>query len=74
MIPNNVKIVGELKDADSKYPVEWLDKAFTIGVENNVRKWSYVRAILDNWDKHGFDKNKQQSTREMLAEWEAEEE
>ena len=74
LIPNNVKIVGELKDADSKYPVEWLDKAFTIGVENNVRKWSYVRAILDNWDKHGFDKNKKQSTREMLAEWEAEEE
>ena len=80
LIPSNTKVLGELKDADAHYPEEWIDKAFTIGVENNVRKWSYVRAILDNWDKHGFDtkksKNngKNQSTREMLAEWEAEEE
>jgi len=55
MIPNNVKILDELKDADAHFPEEWIDKAFTIAVEQNKRRWSYVRAILDRWQTDGID-------------------
>jgi len=40
-------IADELKDAEATYPPEWIEDAFKIAVENNVRKWSYIRAILE---------------------------
>lgn len=40
-------IVDELKDAEATYPPIWIEDAFRIAVENNVRKWSYIRAILE---------------------------
>lgn len=46
-------IAEELKDAEKEYPGEWLEDAFKIAVENNVRKWSYVRKILERWRTEG---------------------
>jgi DnaD/phage-associated family protein len=40
-------LADELKDAEINYPQEWIEEAFKIAVENNVRKWSYIRAILE---------------------------
>ena len=40
-------LADELKDAEMTYPLEWIEDAFKIAVENNVRKWSYIRAVLD---------------------------
>jgi DnaD/phage-associated family protein len=40
-------LADELKDAEVTYPPEWIEDAFKIAVENNVRKWSYIRAILE---------------------------
>ena len=40
-------LADELKDAENTYPPEWIEDAFKIAVENNVRKWSYVRAVLE---------------------------
>jgi DnaD/phage-associated family protein len=40
-------IADELKDAEATYPQEWVEEAFKIAVENNVRKWSYIRAVLE---------------------------
>ncbi|MEM7343016.1 MAG: DnaD domain protein [Chloroflexota bacterium] len=40
-------LADELKDAEVNYPPEWVEDAFKIAVENNVRKWSYIRAILE---------------------------
>ena len=40
-------LADELKDAEMTYPLEWIEDAFKIAVENNVRKWSYIRAILE---------------------------
>ena len=37
-----------------EYPLEWIRKAVEISAENNVRKWSYVTAILERWKVHGF--------------------
>lgn len=48
-------LADELKDAERTYPQEWLEDAFKIAVENNVRKWSYIRAILEHMATEGRD-------------------
>lgn len=48
-------IADQLKDAEKSYPPEWIADAFRIAVEQNVRKWAYVRAILDRWATEGRD-------------------
>ncbi len=40
-------LADELKDAEATYPLQWIKDAFKIAVENNVRRWSYIRAILE---------------------------
>jgi DNA replication protein len=40
-------LADELKDAEATYPEEWIEDAFRVAVENNVRKWSYIRAVLE---------------------------
>jgi DnaD/phage-associated family protein len=40
-------LADELKDAEATYPPQWIADAFKIAVENNVRRWSYIRAILE---------------------------
>lgn len=46
-------IADELKDAEINYSPEWIEEAFKIAVENNVRKWSYIRAILERMATDG---------------------
>ncbi|TMC15624.1 MAG: DnaD domain protein [Chloroflexi bacterium] len=46
-------IADELKDAADHYPAEWVEAAFREAVENNKRKWSYIRAILRRWETEG---------------------
>lgn len=48
-------ISEELRDAEETYPAEWIEDAFRRAVEQNVRKWSYVRGILDSWAREGRD-------------------
>lgn len=35
-----------LEDAEKTYPVDWIEEAIRAAVENNVRRWRYVEAIL----------------------------
>ncbi len=46
-------IADQLKDAADQYPAEWIEEAFRGAVEQNKRKWSYVRAILRRWETEG---------------------
>ncbi|MCW5852473.1 MAG: DnaD domain protein [Anaerolineae bacterium] len=46
-------IAEQLRDAEETYPNEWIAEAFKRAVENNVRKWTYVRAILERWRLEG---------------------
>lgn len=48
-------LADELKDAEATYPPEWIEDAFKIAVENNVRKWSYIRAVLERMATSGRD-------------------
>jgi DnaD/phage-associated family protein len=48
-------IADTLRDADETYPAAWIEDALRIAVENNVRKWRYVQAILEDWRTRGRD-------------------
>jgi len=46
-------IAEELKDAADHYPAEWIEAAFREAVQQNKRKWTYIRAILRRWETEG---------------------
>jgi DnaD/phage-associated family protein len=48
-------LVDELKEAELTYPPEWIEDAFRIAAEQNARRWSYIRSILQRWTREGKD-------------------
>ena len=48
-------IAQELMEAEEHYPAEWIEDAFRIASERNVRHWRYIRAILERWASEGKD-------------------
>jgi len=48
-------LAEELEEAERTYPATWIVEAFKIAVENNVRKWRYIRSILERWASGGKD-------------------
>lgn len=53
--PLTPMIAEMLQQAEKDYPARWLEEAIQISVRNNVRKWSYVEAILKGWRVEGKD-------------------
>jgi DNA replication protein len=53
--PLTPMIAEELREAEKEYPPAWIEDAIRIAVENNVRKWRYVAAILEDWKSRGRD-------------------
>jgi DnaD/phage-associated family protein len=53
--PLTPMIAEHLREAEATFPADWIGEAIGIAVENNVRKWSYVQAILDGWQRQGKD-------------------
>jgi len=51
--PLTPHIADELRDAEQTYPLGWVEEAIEAAVENNVRKWRYVLAILERWRQEG---------------------
>jgi DNA replication protein len=48
-------IAERLRGAEGEYPPHWIEEAIRISVENNVRKWRYIEAILEDWRQRGKD-------------------
>jgi DNA replication protein len=46
-------VADVLRDAEKMYAIEWIEEAIRIAVQNNVRRWRYVEAILQSWQKEG---------------------
>lgn len=46
-------VAEELREAGERYPQEWIEEAFRLAVQQNKRKWSYIRAILHRWETEG---------------------
>jgi len=66
-------IADELRDAEQTYPLSWIEEAIQIAVENNVRKWRYVHAILERWRQEGKQdgidrRDSQKALREQIPE------
>ena len=51
--PLTPMVADELRDAEQIYPLRWIEEAIHLAVENNVRKWRYVLAILERWRQEG---------------------
>ncbi len=58
-------LADELKDAEMTYPAAWIEEAFKIAVENNVRKWRYIRAVLESMATEGKGNGKFKRTSEQ---------
>jgi DNA replication protein len=48
-------IAEELREAAEIYPADWLEDAFRLSAERNIRNWKYIRAILERWQREGRD-------------------
>jgi len=48
-------IADTLRQAEKEFPEEWIRQAVGIAVQNNVRKWNYIEAILHSWQDGGRD-------------------
>ena len=48
-------LAEELKEAESMYPLSWIEDAFRIAVSSNQRKWRYIAGILKSWAAEGKD-------------------
>lgn len=46
-------IAERLKDAEDDYPYEWITEAIELAIDNNVRRWAYINAILERWKQEG---------------------
>ena len=51
--PLTPMIAEDLREAEQNYAAEWVEEAIHIAVQNNVRRWRYVEAILRGWKEEG---------------------
>lgn len=56
----NLGVIGplmaeRLMEAEATYPAVWIEDAIRAAVEQNVRRWAYVSAILERWARDGRD-------------------
>ena len=53
--PLTPMLAETLREAEADYPQDWIEDAIGIALENNVRRWRYVDAILRSWREKGRD-------------------
>ncbi|MCG8348668.1 MAG: DnaD domain protein [Chloroflexales bacterium] len=46
-------LVDELREAEERYPHDWVEAAIREAVQANVRSWRYIRKILERWATYG---------------------
>lgn len=67
-------ISESLEEAEKTYPSQWIEDAFRIAVENNIRNWRYISAILNGWQQKGRyerkDRRDTEEARRRYSEWE----
>jgi DNA replication protein len=60
-------LVDELREAEERYPPEWIEAAIREAAELNKRSWRYVRAILQRWETEG--RGHEEHRRDPEADW-----
>ncbi len=51
-------LADQLKEAEERYPWNWIREAFEIAVVQNKRSWRYIVGILRRWGAEGKDEGK----------------
>jgi DnaD/phage-associated family protein len=51
-------LAERLQDAEGRYPIQWIEDAFSEAVLNNKRNWRYIERILERWASEGKDSGK----------------
>ncbi len=46
-------LLDELREAEERYPREWIEQAMREAVRSNARSWRYIRKVLERWAAHG---------------------
>lgn len=46
-------LLEELREAEERYPADWIETAMREAIRSNVRSWRYIRKILERWAIHG---------------------
>lgn len=68
--PLTPMIADVLREAEQNYPPEWIPDAIQIAVENNIRRWRYIEAILRSWKekgRHGPDRRDSEEDRKRYV-------
>ena len=60
-------MADDLKDAEERYPPQWIEDAFREAVSLNKRSWRYIHAILKRWEAEGRDY--EEAGRDPEADW-----
>lgn len=60
-------IADELKDAEERYPPQWIEAAFREAVSLNKRSWRYIHSILRRWEAEG--PNYEEAGRSTETDW-----
>lgn len=64
---NNIGLITQhtaenLKAACDEYPPDWIIEAINEAVDQNVRRWAYIKAILERWRAQGKDNERSPNT------------
>lgn len=62
--PLTPMMADTLHDAENTYPSEWIEEAMQLAVQNNIRRWSYIKAILKSWKEDGHHGANRQASKE----------
>jgi DNA replication protein len=54
-------IADALSEAEQSYPLDWIEDAIRLSVQNNKRSWRYALAILERWRREGKHGSKEKS-------------
>ena len=65
--PVSSLIADELKEAEQRYPENWIRDAFREAVSLNKPNWRYVESILRRWETEG--RHDEKSGRDPQVEW-----
>jgi DnaD/phage-associated family protein len=60
-------IADDLKDAEERYPPQWIERAFREAVSLNKRSWRYIHSILRRWEAEGLPD--EEAGRDPEADW-----
>ena len=60
---------AELEEAQSKFDDDWILAAMKIALDNNVKRWTYVRIILERWKQEGRSDEKSERLNQRTNEY-----